>query len=53
MTKITSLLPLCLAGAVAAVPLVGSANADLEKQMSNPKNWAAQAGDMKNHRYSV
>ena len=35
-----------------AVPGVAMANADLEKAMSNPKNWAAQAGDMYNQRYS-
>jgi len=28
------------------------ANADLDKQITNPKNWAAQAGDYQNHRYS-
>jgi PQQ-dependent dehydrogenase (methanol/ethanol family) len=28
------------------------ANADLEKQISNPANWAMQAGDMYNQRYS-
>jgi PQQ-dependent dehydrogenase (methanol/ethanol family) len=28
------------------------ANADLEKQIANSKNWAMQAGDMYNHRYS-
>jgi PQQ-dependent dehydrogenase (methanol/ethanol family) len=28
------------------------ANADLEKQIANPNNWAMQAGDMYNQRYS-
>ena len=28
------------------------ANADLEKHIANPKNWAMQAGDMYNQRYS-
>jgi len=28
------------------------ANSDLEKQISNPNNWAMQAGDMYNQRYS-
>jgi PQQ-dependent dehydrogenase (methanol/ethanol family) len=28
------------------------ANEDLEKQISNPQNWAMQAGDMYNQRYS-
>jgi lanthanide-dependent methanol dehydrogenase len=40
-------------GALLVLPVFALANANLEKQMSNPKNWAAQAGDMKNHRYSV
>ena len=35
-----------------ALPGVALANADLEKLMDNPKNWAAQAGDMYNQRYS-
>ena len=28
------------------------ANADVEKNTADPKNWAMQAGDMYNHRYS-
>ena len=28
------------------------ANADLEKIIADPKNWAMQAGDMYNQRYS-
>jgi len=35
-----------------AAPLAARANADLEKLINNPKNWAAQAGDFENHRYS-
>src|SRR5881628_4236163 len=35
-----------------ALPGVAVANADLEKQISNPNNWAMQAGDMYNQRYS-
>lgn len=35
-----------------AVPGLALANADLEKHMANSKNWAAQAGDMFNQRYS-
>ena len=35
-----------------AIPGVASANADLEKQISNSGNWAMQAGDMYNQRYS-
>src|SRR3989454_5809579 len=35
-----------------ALPGVAMANADLEKQISDPKNWAMQAGAMYNQRYS-
>lgn len=35
-----------------AFPIVAAANADLEKQISDSRNWAMQAGDMFNHRYS-
>jgi len=38
----------CLAGG----PAVALANADLEKLIADPKNWAMQAGDMYNQRYS-
>ncbi|MEO5862956.1 MAG: PQQ-dependent dehydrogenase, methanol/ethanol family, partial [Burkholderiales bacterium] len=44
-----SALPMVLA---LAAPSLALANADLEKLMANPKNWAAQAGNMENHRYS-
>ncbi len=47
--KKLSALPMVLA---LAVPSLALANADLEKLMANPKNWAAQAGNMENHRYS-
>src|SRR5437870_1865247 len=36
---------LCLSGIAAAT--------DLETSMSNPSNWASQAGDYSNHRYST
>ena len=41
-------------GGVLAVVLGSSvwANADVEKNIANPKNWAMQAGDMANQRYS-
>ena len=48
----------CTRLAAAALPLIlgmpcaTSANSDLEKQISNPGNWAMQAGDMYNQRYS-
>lgn len=35
-----------------AVPSVATANADVEKNIANSKNWAMQAGDMYNQRYS-
>jgi len=38
--------------ALLAVPALVQANADVEKNIANPKNWATQAGDMFNHRYS-
>jgi PQQ-dependent dehydrogenase (methanol/ethanol family) len=41
-----------IALAVAAVPGLALANADLGKLMKDPKNWAAQAGDFSNQRYS-
>jgi PQQ-dependent dehydrogenase (methanol/ethanol family) len=34
------------------LPALAMANADLEKKMQDPKNWAAQAGDFYNQRYS-
>jgi lanthanide-dependent methanol dehydrogenase len=49
--RFTKLSPIALAFAV-AVPGIALANADLEKLMANPANWAAQAGDMANQRYS-
>src|SRR5262252_6999375 len=42
---------LALASAMAA-PTFVAANADLEGKMANSANWAAQAGDMYNQRYS-
>src|SRR6476620_10077644 len=38
----------CLAGG----PAAALANADVEKLTADPKNWAMQAGDMYNQRYS-
>ncbi len=45
------LVPLTLA-VVASTPLLAQANADVEKLTADPKNWAMQAGDMYNQRYS-
>ena len=47
--KALSALPVALA---IAAPSLALANADLEKLIANPKNWAMQAGNMENHRYS-
>ncbi len=38
--------------AVLALPGLALANADVEKNIANSKNWAMQAGDMFNQRYS-
>lgn len=38
--------------ALAALPGLALANADVEKLTANPKNWAMQAGDMYNQRHS-
>jgi glucose dehydrogenase len=35
-----------------AVPAIALANADVEKNIAKPGNWAVQAGDMFNQRYS-
>src|SRR4029079_14437468 len=35
-----------------ATPVASQANADLEKMIADPNNWAMQAGDMHNQRYS-
>ncbi|HEX2829687.1 MAG TPA: methanol/ethanol family PQQ-dependent dehydrogenase [Burkholderiales bacterium] len=40
-------LPLLL-----SIPRMAAANGELEKLISDPKNWAMQAGDMYNQRYS-
>jgi lanthanide-dependent methanol dehydrogenase len=41
-----------LTALVMALPTLAFANADVEKNIANPKNWATQAGDMFNQRYS-
>lgn len=41
-----------LVWAVLGVPLLVMANADVEKNIADSKNWAMQAGDMYNQRYS-
>ena len=41
-----------MAMALLAVPVLAFANADVEKNIADSKNWAMQAGDMYNQRYS-
>jgi PQQ-dependent dehydrogenase (methanol/ethanol family) len=36
-----------------ATPVASQANGDLEKLIADPNNWAMQAGDMHNQRYSA
>ncbi|HEV7444028.1 MAG TPA: PQQ-dependent dehydrogenase, methanol/ethanol family, partial [Steroidobacteraceae bacterium] len=38
--------------AAAATSTSALADADLDQKISDPSNWAAQAGDYSNHRYS-
>jgi PQQ-dependent dehydrogenase (methanol/ethanol family) len=52
MTSFDKALFPALALAIATASGTAIANADLEKQIANSKNWAMQAGDMYNHRYS-
>jgi PQQ-dependent dehydrogenase (methanol/ethanol family) len=40
------------AACLLAAPVASRANADVEKLIADPNNWAMQAGDMQNHRYS-
>jgi len=42
----------CIAAVLFALPVVAGANADVEKNIADSKNWAMQAGDMYNQRYS-
>jgi PQQ-dependent dehydrogenase (methanol/ethanol family) len=46
-------IPLALTLAGLAAPGVASANADLAKLIGNPDNWAVQAGNFANQRYSA
>src|SRR6185312_15341831 len=38
--------------AATVVSVTAIADPDLDQKMSNPANWASQAGDYANHRYS-
>ncbi|HEX6834837.1 MAG TPA: hypothetical protein VF132_14965, partial [Rudaea sp.] len=40
------------AACLIAAPISAQANPDVEKMIADPNNWAMQAGDMQNHRYS-
>ena len=52
MTRITKRLAMAFAGCALLLPGIAAANSDLETQINNPANWAMQAGDMYNQRYS-
>jgi lanthanide-dependent methanol dehydrogenase len=54
MKRHASLAPIarCIGASMLAVPVLALANADVEKNIANSKNWATQAGDMYNQRYS-
>ncbi|MDE3011749.1 MAG: methanol/ethanol family PQQ-dependent dehydrogenase [Pseudomonadota bacterium] len=42
-----------MVAAAIAAPVASQANSDLKAKMDDAKNWAAQAGDFANHRYSA
>src|SRR3982750_4304692 len=42
----------CIAAAMFVLPALAHATADVGKNIAAPKNWATQAGDMFNQRYS-
>ncbi|HEX4942820.1 MAG TPA: PQQ-dependent dehydrogenase, methanol/ethanol family, partial [Usitatibacteraceae bacterium] len=52
MTSASTRLAVAISGFALAAPGIAAANADLEKQIADPNNWAMQAGDMYNQRYS-
>jgi glucose dehydrogenase len=52
MTNTSKWLAAALFGSALVLPGVTAANADLEKLIADPNNWAMQAGDMYNQRYS-
>ncbi len=51
--QVKSKLKYWLLGLALAVPVAAMADADLDKAMANTSNWAQQAGDDFNHRYSA
>ncbi len=52
MTRTTKRLAMAFVGSALMLPGIAAANADLEKLIADPNNWAMQAGDMYNQRYS-
>ena len=52
MTNTSKWLAAAIIGSALTLPGVAAANADLEKLIADPNNWAMQAGDMYNQRYS-
>ena len=52
MTGTSKRFAVVVLGLALTLPGLASANADLEKLIANPNNWAMQAGDMYNQRYS-
>jgi PQQ-dependent dehydrogenase (methanol/ethanol family) len=52
MTSTSRRLAVAILGLALTLPGVAAANSDLEKLIADPNNWAMQAGDMYNQRYS-
>jgi PQQ-dependent dehydrogenase (methanol/ethanol family) len=52
MTSTSKWLAAAVFGSALTLPGIAAANADLEKLIADPNNWAMQAGDMYNQRYS-
>jgi PQQ-dependent dehydrogenase (methanol/ethanol family) len=52
MTSTSMRLAAAILGSMLMIPGIAGANADLEKLIADPNNWAMQAGDMYNQRYS-
>ena len=52
MTNTSKWLAAAAFGSALTLPGIAAANADLEKLIADPNNWAMQAGDMYNQRYS-
>ena len=50
--KFTQLSMVALFCGVAMAPAIGNANGDVERLIADPGNWAMQAGDMYNQRFS-